>query len=336
MPDTHAPMLQMLWEEQDAGEALRTRFGFDTGHAAVRWVAGTLAEHWGLRVQSCERIVMSDRNALAWLGTPSGRLLAKWSVAPTRFPRLAALGRLTAWLSGRRLPVWAPIGALDGRLQVEADGASMCLQHVVVGDHLDTTDPLQIRASGATLARLHDALACYPYADPALAPDGSHSVLADRITGWIDSDARTGPAPAREKLRRLTADAPPGPLPRQLVHGDFRSANVLCAGPDVVAVIDFEEARFDHPIVELARSAVLLGTRFRSWGPVTADVRAGFLDGYQSVRPLTDVEARWWDVLVLWFSLAMIPPGEDPTGWGPAALSLLPDLGEGSDLRILT
>jgi hypothetical protein len=32
---------------------------------------------------------MSGGNALAWVGAPSGRLLAKWSVVPERFPRLA-------------------------------------------------------------------------------------------------------------------------------------------------------------------------------------------------------------------------------------------------------
>lgn len=53
----------------------------------------------------------------------------------------------------------------------------------------------------------------------------------------------------------------------------FRSSNVLCAGPKIAAVIDFEEARLDHCIDEVARSAVMLGTRFRNWGPVSADVR---------------------------------------------------------------
>jgi len=42
---------------------------------------------------------------------------------------------------------------------------------------------------------------------------------------------------------------------------------VLFAGADVAAVIDFEEARLDHRIDELARSAVLLGTRFHNWAP---------------------------------------------------------------------
>jgi len=124
----------------------------------------------------------------------------------------------------------------------------------------------------------------------------------------------------------LLADVPSGGLPVQLVHGDFRSANVLCAEEGIAAVIDFEEARFDHRIVELARSAVLLGTRFHDWGPVSSEVRSQFLDGYQSVRPLTADEAAWFPVLVLWPSLLMVPSGEDRAGWGAAALAYVSEL----------
>jgi homoserine kinase type II len=59
---------------------------------------------------------------------------------------------------------------------------------------------------------------------------------------------------------------------------------------------------------------------------VSAEVRAVFLSGYQSVRRLTPVEASWWDVLVLWYALALVPPGDDPTGWGPSALTHLAEL----------
>ncbi len=95
----------------------------------------------------------------------------------------------------------------------------------------------------------------------------------------------------------------------------------MCAGAEIAAVLDFEEARIDHRVVELARAAVLLGTRFRGWGPVSGEVRARFLDGYQSVRRLTPIEAGWWDTLVLWHALAMVPPGDDQTGWAASALS---------------
>jgi homoserine kinase type II len=107
------------------------------------------------------------------------------------------------------------------------------------------------------------------------------------------------------------------------VQGDYRAANILCVGTAVVGVLDFEELRLDHRIVELARSAVMLGTLFRNWGPVSASVRQQFLDGYQTVQALTDAELRWWPVLVLWYSLALVPPGDDPTGWGRAAIEVL-------------
>ncbi len=92
-------------------------------------------------------------------------------------------------------------------------------------------------------------------------------------------------------------------------------------------MIDFEEARFDHRIVELGRSAALLGTRFHDWGPVSLEARSQFLDGYQALRPLTAAEAAWWHAMVLWPSLTLVPAGEDRTGWASAALSLVSDLG---------
>jgi homoserine kinase type II len=258
-----------------------------------------------VRVRACERIVISDHNALAWVGTQSGRLLAKWSVVPWLFERLAEIARLTHWLNDQGLPVSVPLPALDGRLQVEVDNTSMSLQREIKGDLLDTDDPHQVRAAGAILAQLQDALAAYPEADRIAAPSQPPTPLPTRITGWLDSDdAQHVPEKAADALRRLLTDLPSDDLPTQLAHYDFRSANVLCAGTEIAAVLDFEEVRLDHRVVELARSAVLLGTRFHDWAPVSPDVHAEFLAGYQSVRPLTPVEAGWWDTLLLWQSLA--------------------------------
>jgi homoserine kinase type II len=326
MAESHAPVLEMLWEAHDPHRALNARFGFSDGESAGRWVAATLEQHWGVRIHSCERIVISGHNAIAWVGTPPGRMLAKWSVVPERFPRLLEMARLTRWLDRQGLPVSAPVPARDGRPQVEIDGVSMCLQHEIEGDLLDTADPDQVRAAGATLARLQNALSAYPDAERVASLAGPSQPLAARVTDWLDSGSDHVPATARDALRGLVADAPPDQLPTQLVHHDFRSANVLCAGAEVAAVIDFEEARLDHRVVELTRSAVLLGTRFRNWGPVSSEVRAGFLAGYQSVSRLTPVEEGWWDILLLWHTLAMVPPGDDPTGWGPSALSHLAEL----------
>ncbi|MGH8883134.1 MAG: phosphotransferase, partial [Stackebrandtia sp.] len=194
MVESHAPVLEMLWEAHDPRRALEERFGFSGGESAGRWVAATLDERWGVGVCSCERIVISGHNALAWVRTPSGRLLAKWSVAPERFPHLSEMARLTHWLHDQGLPVSVPVPALDGRLQVEGNGTSMCLQREIKGDLLDTADPDQVRAAGAVLARLQDALAAYPDAGRVAALAGGPSKpLPARITGWLDSRAEHVP-----------------------------------------------------------------------------------------------------------------------------------------------
>jgi homoserine kinase type II len=147
--------------------------------------------------------------------------------------------------------------------------------------------------------------------------------VTEQIAGWVTSNSSTLPPKARDVPEQMLEQAPADLPPLQIVQGDYRAANILCVGTAVVGVLDFEELRLDHRIVELARSAVMLGTLFRNWGPVSASVRQQFLDGYQTVQALTDAELRWWPVLVLWYSLALVPPGDDPTGWGRAAIEVL-------------
>ena len=105
----------------------------------------------------------------------------------------------------------------------------------------------------------------------------------------------------------MLANAPSDSLPTQLVHGDFRAANVLFVGSDVRAVLDFEAAGLGYRVDDLARSAVLLGTLFREWGPVSSEVRSGFLDGYRSVCPLTPERGE-----LVGPSRALVLPGAHP------------------------
>lgn len=310
--------LRLLWEPGDAQHALVQRFGFHSPAAAESWLRTALQAHWNIRLEHCEQIVISASNALAWIQTPTDRLIAKWSAAPESFERLSELAVLTSWLDRQNVPVSAPIAGRDGRGQQEFDGISMGLQHEIAGGLLDVADHRAVYAAGAELARLHDALARYP--DVArMAPPRPRPPLPTRITSWLRSDADRLPAATREALCRLLTGAPSDPLPApQLVHRDFRAANVLCAGAEVLAIIDFEQAGHDHRILDLAHAAVMLGTRFRDWGPVSAEVKKQFLAGYQSVQSLTATEAAWWPILVYWESLVMAPEGEDPAGWEAA------------------
>lgn len=318
MADRTAPHVSMLWEDVDAAAALTQRFGFENSTTAAAWVTATLRDHWDLHVETCEAIVISDLNALAWVRTGHGAMIAKWSAARQRFARLDGLAELTAWLAPRGLPVSAPIPARDRRLQVERDGFSLGLQRVIPGDLLDVSDPTQVRAAGAMLARLHATLATYPRAVPGT-PHQEH-MLAETMDGWL----RAQPAHVPDRARRALADGldlvREHPLPVQLLHGDVRASNILWHDGQISALLDFEEARIAPRIDELARSSVLLGTRFHDWAPVSTQVRTDFVAGYESVRALRPAERNWWDVLVLWYSLAMIPRGQDVHGWAASAL----------------
>lgn len=253
------PPINMLWESADPSAALRERFGFGSAGEAVDWVAGVLADHWGLRVDVCERLVLSDANCLAWVVVGGRRMIAKWSMRQALFARLAAIARLTSWLDERGVPVSAPRSTTDGRVQVEVDGFSLGLQDVVDGDLLDIADPAQVRAAGEMLATMHAVMADYPDVVPT--------------------------------------DEPRAPR-TQLVGNDFRSANVLWADGRIAAVLDLEEAGYGRRVDDLAQAAVLLGTRYHDWSPTPVGVRGAFVEAYGSILPLGRDEADALDGVI--------------------------------------
>jgi homoserine kinase type II len=170
----------MLWESDDPADALTKRFGFADAVSALGWMGEVLLDTWAIAVGDCDRVVISDGNLLAWITADGRRLIAKWSVFPRLFQRLADTATLTMWLQANGIPVsdtatltmWlqangipvsAPIPASDGRLRVELDNVSLGVCPVIDGDLLDIGDPAQVTEAGQMLATLHEALAAYPH-----------------------------------------------------------------------------------------------------------------------------------------------------------------------------
>ena len=240
----------MLWEPADPARVLTERFGFADAASAVGWLGEALLDTWAIAVGDCDRLVMSAGNLLAWITTDDRHLIAKWSVRPWLFQRLADTAALTMWLQANGIPVSAPIPAKDGRLRVELNNVSLGVYPVIDGDLLDVGDPAQVTEAGQMLATLHQALAAYPH----------------RIDG--------GPSTRRG----------------QLVHNDFRSANILHDGTTITAILDYEEVTYRTRVADLAKAAVLLGTRYHDWAPTSQPVREAFVAGYQDQAPLTNDE----------------------------------------------
>jgi homoserine kinase type II len=261
----------MLWESADPADALKQRFGFASAATAATWVKETLGACWGIEVDQCDRLVISAWNAMAWVIAGDRRLIAKWSAFPKIFPRLNDAASVTVWLHERGIPVAVPIQAVDGRRLVEVSNGErgrfrsklplpgnrflVGVLPVLDGELLDVADHRQVVHAGQTLAAVHVALAAY-----------AHPVEGRRPVNG-----------------------------KQLVHNDFRSANLLHDGAKISAVLDLEEITFDTRVADLAKAAVMLGTRYRDWAPTPADVRATFIDGYSSCVALTHEDRRCLD-----------------------------------------
>lgn len=268
--DARSPSVEMLWETTDPHEALMKRFGFRDASAAARWIADVLEQHWGLDMTGCGRLVISDHNVIAWIEVAGRQFIVKWSASPHRFSHLKDAAHLVAWLDTEGLPVAAPVPAADGRVLVELGNESMGrvrswlplpgrrflvgVLPVMPGELLSVEDHAQVEDAGRMLARLHQTLAAYP-----------------------------GPPGGRGRRKRT-----------QLVHNDFRSANLLHDGDEICAVLDFEEIKYDTRAADIGKSAVLLATRYRNWGPTTREVRQVYIDAYDehADEPLTTTERR--------------------------------------------
>jgi homoserine kinase type II len=296
----------MLWESVDAQTALRQRFQFASVEEAVCWLTETIVRTYAISMQSVDRIVISAYNLLAWLTTGDGLLIAKCCALVTAHDWLVNVAELLLWLDRQGLPVSIPLASKTGSRQVICDHLTLSVQRLLPGDLLDPTQPEQAHAVGVTLARLHQALAAYPRASD-FAPAAPLPALRLTIQAWLAEKGLTLREPtlvaAGQVLGQSLSNGVMPELASQIVHHDYRAANLLWHAGQLRAVLDFEELRWGYRVNDLAWAAVHLGTRYHHWRPVSTQVHRSFLAGYAATCPLTLAEQQWLPGLMLWHSL---------------------------------
>ena len=148
---------------------------------------------------------------------------------------------------------------------------------------------------GAELARIHAI---------DVAPFGDRLVADDHIARLRDVlDLVSGHHPALEAGFRHLEVRPPPERPVALVHGDFRTGNLLVRPdtdprPGLAAVLDWELAHLGNPIEDLGWFCV------RAWRFGAPHRAGGFgaaeelLDGYASVsgETIDAAELDWWEL----------------------------------------
>ena len=147
---------------------------------------------------------------------------------------------------------------------------------------------------GVALARLHAAGASYsPRRANALGPSGWRPLL-ERSLSRADEMVPDLGVELSLVLDRLLRDWPRG-LPQGQIHADLFPDNVFFLGDEISGFIDFYFAATDLLAYDLA--ICLNAWCFEQDGAFNVTRGRALISAYQSVRPLTEAEARAMPVL---------------------------------------
>ncbi|MGE3077002.1 MAG: phosphotransferase enzyme family protein [Dehalococcoidia bacterium] len=217
----------------------------------------------------------------------------------------AAIGweqRLVRRAASRSWPVAAPIPAADGSHLVSHEGRFWAAAPFLPGEprNLESGTPAQYNIVGRLLGRLHRDLASFASEgqrpdfgkvwelDAWVAPAGFGSfnqLLRDFELEYPDL-AQLVRRQRYRSLRELSRLKYPD-LPELPIHGDFQRFNLLWQDGQLTGLLDFDQSRCDALVADLAP---LLMPHM----PLELPFARALLEGYQSVRALSDTE---WDLL---------------------------------------
>lgn len=215
-------------------------------------------------------------------------------------------------LAERQWPVAAPIDAGNGNRIVEHDARLYALFPFIRGELGAAHSRGHLRVRGRLLARLHGELATLPVDNQR---DGfSRTWELDTPDATFDGVLRAFGAEHRElasairgeryrNLRELSRLGY-GPLPQQLVHGDFSRDNLLFDSGELAAVLDFDFVHLDARVADIAWSVL------SDWPPADTAIdpaaAAAFVGGYLEHTQLSETELRLIVPLLRAHQLAML------------------------------
>jgi len=264
-------------------------------HLAAEDLAALIAAYDVGELVSAKGIAEGISNSNWLIETTAGRFIL------TMYERRIALADLPFFLglldhlSAKGCAVPRTIHDRDGAASREVDGKAVALIEFLPGISVDRPSPAQAKAVGAALAEVHVASADFTLTR-ANTLDIEHSGTALADCG-ADALAAIDPAlPEAIALARGLAAEWPTALPRAICHTDLFPDNVLMRGSRVSGMIDFyfacdEAMAYDLAVAHAAWGFDLAGTRF------DPAVGAALIEGYQSIRMLTDDEREALPVL---------------------------------------
>lgn len=200
-----------------------------------------------------------------------------------------------------RLPIAAPLIKMTAKGNHIGEDCVMRYENKAIliapklsGSHPVLTDVAMCYTMGRALATLHDTLTTLqPSADYGV-PLYDWTRVKERETAYMPTDE------ARLMNDIWTAYANlPQDLPKGLCHLDMFADNTLWDftgdTPKLTGLLDFTEVSVEHYLMDIA---ITINDFCTTWGNANdgesvnfnTDKMTAFIDGYESVRPLTDNE----------------------------------------------
>ena len=190
-------------------------------------------------------------------------------------------------LASRGLTCPLPLPRKDGELLGELSERPAALISFLEGMWLRKPEARHCREVGAALAAMHLAGADFALKRPnALSLEG-WKVLWEKSAARADEVEKGLEAEIREELDFLAAHWPEA-LPAGVIHADLFQDNVFFLGDTLSGLIDFYFACNDLLAYDV--SICLNAWCFEKTGEYNATKGMALLEGYRSVRPLSDAE----------------------------------------------
>ncbi len=192
-------------------------------------------------------------------------------------------------LAAKGCPVPRTIHDRSGALYRMIGDKAVALIEFLPGVSVSQPTPGQARSVGRALAQLHLASADFAQSRENAMGLAESRRLADACGAAGMAEIDPALAALVERELPLLEQAWPADLPRSVIHADLFPDNVLMLGDEVTGLIDFYFACTDLTAYDVAvtHAAWCFDGEGRNFNPA---ISAALLEGYESLRPLSDKE----------------------------------------------
>jgi len=189
----------------------------------------------------------------------------------------------TCWLADHGVPTPAPLLLEGGVRMLVKDNLAWMLMPFVDGGWLPS-DTSSLYELGRAQAQMHTV----PIHEDISTTFAIGYVLWDSMVKDAHENGSMTPFLhlLEEESRRLKQSIPTD-LPTGIIHGDLYPDNVIGREGEVLALLDFEEICVESLAMDLVTTYVGFGWKD---GLPVPELWDALLEGYESVRPLTDAE----------------------------------------------